>query len=56
MPQGVLWEVGGQENVFPKYNQISCVSDLHERHMQQHNFLDPPSPGAFGRGQRVKYH
>ena len=28
------------------------MSYLHEWHMQQHNFLGPPSPGALGRGQR----
>ena len=28
------------------------MSYLHEWHMQQHNFLGPPPPGALGRGQR----
>ena len=37
---------------FSVFNQSWCLSYLHERHMQQHSFLGPPSPGALGRGQR----
>ena len=34
--------VGGPKNFFsPKFNQIRCVSYLHESHMQRHNFLGP---------------
>ena len=41
---------------FQKFNQILCVSYLHEWHMQQHHFFDSPPPGALERGQKVKYH
>ena len=33
--------VGGQKIFSPKFNQIWCVSYLHELHMQQHNFWIP---------------
>ena len=36
-------------------NQIWCVSFLHEWGVQRQIFL-APSPGALGRGQKVKYH
>ena len=57
MPQGwdlgVPWGGWGVKNLFfPKFNQIWCVSYLHEWHMQQHNFL---GPRLLGRGQTVKY-
>ena len=49
MPQGldlgVLWGVGGPKTFFPKFNQIWCVSYLHEWHMQRHNFLGSTSCG-----------
>ena len=32
---------GGQNLFYPKFNQISCVSYLHEWHMQQHRFWVP---------------
>ena len=38
-----------------KFNQIWCVSYSHEWGVQLHFFL-APSPGAFGRCQKVKYH
>ena len=41
---------------FQKFNQIWCVSCLHQWHMQQHNFFCSPPPGALGSGQKVKYH
>ena len=41
---------------FLKFNQIWCVSYLHEWHMQRHNFFWSPPPGALWRGQKVKYH
>ena len=31
----------GVKNFFPKFNQIWCVSYLHEWHMQRHNCLGP---------------
>ena len=51
----VPWGVGGQNFFFLKFNQIWCVSYLHEWHMQLHHFLGPHPPGALGRGQKVKY-
>ena len=47
---------GGPKTFFPKFNQIWCVSHLHEWHMQRHNFFGSLSPEALGRGQNVKYH
>ena len=45
---GVPW--GGQICFSPKFNQIWCVSYLHEWHMQRHHFLGPcplgPREGA----------
>ena len=41
--------VGGvKKNVFPKFNQIWCVSELHEWHMQRHHFLGPCPLGPRG--------
>ena len=37
-PGGTVGGWGGSKTVFPKYNQIWCVSYLHEWHMQRHNF------------------
>ena len=37
-----------------KFNQIWCVSYLHEWGVQPQFFFAPPS-GALGRGQKVKY-
>ena len=57
MPQGsdlgVPWGLSGQKNFFPKFNQIWCVSNLHQWHMQQHNFLVPTpwGPGEGPKGQ-----
>ena len=42
---GVPWGVGGPKTCFPKFNQIWCVSYLHEWHIQRHNFLVPTSWG-----------
>ena len=47
---------GDQKKFIPKFNQILCVSYLHEWHVQRHHFLCPYPPGALGRGQKVKYH
>ena len=60
MPQrwdlGVPWGGGlwGQKIVFffPKFNQIWCVSYLHERHMQRHHFLGPRPLGPLGGAKR----
>ena len=53
---GLGGTVGGwvvQKNFFPKFNQIWCVSNLHQWHMQQHNFLVPTpwGPGEWPEGQ-----
>ena len=46
MPQGsdlgVPWGVERSKKFFfPKFNHIWCVSNLHQWHMQQHNFFGP---------------
>ena len=55
MPQvwdlGVPWGLGDQ-TFFPKFNQIWCVSYLHELHMQHHNFLGPRLLGPWGGAKR----
>ena len=55
MPQGwvlgVPWGVGGSI-FFPKFNQIWCMSYLHEWHMHRHHFLGPGPLGPWGRVQR----
>ena len=59
MPQGsdlgVPWGVEWSNCFFPKFNQIWCVSNLHQWHMQQHNFW-APTPWSPGEGPKVKYH
>ena len=56
MPQGwdlgVPWGVGGPKTFFPKFNQIWCVSYLHEWHMQRHKFLGPSLLGPLGGAKR----
>ena len=52
---GVHWGFGVKKS-FLKFNQSWCVSYLHEWHMQRHNILCSRPVGAFGRGQKVKYH
>ena len=37
---------------FPKFNQIWCVSYLHEWHMQRHHFLGPCPLGPWGGAKR----
>ena len=37
---------------FPKFNQIWCVSNLHQWHMQRHNFLGPNPLGPWGGAKR----
>ena len=50
MPQG--WDLGVplgvKKNFFPKFNQIWCVSYLHECHMQLHHFWGPHPLGPWG--------
>ena len=47
---GVPW---GVKKIFsPKFNQIWCVSYLHECHMQQHHFLGPRPLGPWGGPKR----
>ena len=57
MPQG--WDLGvpwgvewSKKSFFPKFNQIWCVSNLHQWHMQQHNFLGPRLLGPWGGAKR----
>ena len=56
MPQGwdlgVPWGVGGPKTFFPKFNQIWCVSYLHEWHMQRHKCLVPRLLGPLGGAKR----
>ena len=46
------WGGGGQKVFFPKFNQIWCVSYLHECHMQQHHFLGHRPLGPSGGAKR----
>ena len=56
-PRGRTWGyrggLSGPKKIFPKFNQIWYVSNLHQWHMQRHNFF---GPFPLGRGQKVKYH
>ena len=49
VPWGVEWS---KKNFFPKFNQICCVSNLHQWHMQQHNFFGPHPLGPWGGAKR----
>ena len=49
---GVQWGVGGQKNIFPKFNQIWCVSYSHEWHMHHHIF-GVPAPWGHGEGSKI---
>ena len=55
MPQGsvlgVPWGVGGS-NFFFKFNQIWCVSYLHEWHLHRNHFLGPRPLGPWGGAKR----
>ena len=44
--------VGGSKTGFPKFNQIWCVSYLHEWHMQRHNCLGPRLLGIWRGAKR----
>ena len=57
MPQGsdlgVSWGVEwSKKSFFLKFNQIWCVSNLHQWHMQQHNFFCPHPLGPWGGAKR----
>ena len=49
--------VGGGGHFFPRFNQIWCVSYLHELHMQwhMHNIFGSQAPGALWRGQKFNF-
>ena len=49
VPWGVEWS---KKKKFPKFNQIWCVSDLHQWQMQQHNFFGPHPLGPWGGAKR----
>ena len=50
---GYRGRLSGQKNIFfPKFNQIWCVSNLHQWHMQRHNILDPHPLGPWGGAKR----
>ena len=53
---GLGGTVGGVESskkfFFQKFNQIWCVSNLHQWHMQQHNFFGPHPLGPVGGAKR----
>ena len=42
----------GVKIFFPKFNQIWCVSNLHQWHMQRHNFRGPHPLGPWGGAKR----
>ena len=57
MPRGGTWGYHGGLGVkffFSKFNQIWCVSYLHELHMHRHNFW-VPSPWGLGEGSKIKF-
>ena len=50
---GVPWGVGwSKKKFFPKFNQIWCVSYLHQWHMQWHNCFGPYLLGPWGGAKR----
>ena len=49
---GTVGGCGVKKNFFPKFNQIWCVSYLHEWHMQRHHFLGPRPLGPWGGAKR----
>ena len=56
MPQGsdlgVPWGVEWSKNFFSEFNQIWCVSNLHQWHMHWHNFFGPHPLGPWGGAKR----
>ena len=49
---GTMGVGGGPKTFFPKFNQIWCVSYLHEWHMQRHEFLGPRLLGPWEGAKR----
>ena len=49
---GTVGGCGVKKIFFPKFNQIWCVSYLHEWHMQRHHFLSPRPLGPWGGAKR----
>ena len=49
---GTVGGWGVQKLFFPKFNQIWCVSNLHQWHMQQHIFFGPHPLGPWGGAKR----
>ena len=49
---GTVWGWGAQNFFCHKFNQIWCVSYLHEWHMQWHHFLGPHPLGPWGGAKR----
>ena len=49
---GTVGGCGVKKIFFPKFNQIWCVSYLHEWHMQRHHFLGPRPLGPWGKAKR----
>ena len=49
---GLRGTVGGWGVFFPKFNQIWCVSYLHECHVQRHHFWGPRPLGPWGGAKR----
>ena len=49
---GTVGGCGVKKIFFPKFNQIWCVSYLHEWHMQRHHFLGPRPLGPWGGAKR----
>ena len=46
---------GGSNNIiFPKLKP-NLVCELHDWHVQQHNFILSPTPGVLGRGQKLNF-
>ena len=46
--RGIVGGWGGQKTFSPKFNQIWCVSYLHEWNMQRHKFLGHRRGAAWG--------
>ena len=52
VPWGVEWS---KKKNFPKFNQIWCVSYLHQWHMQGRNFFGPHPLGPWGGAERSNF-
>ena len=49
---GTVGGWGGQKNFFPKFNQIWCMSFLHEWHTHRRHFFGPRALGPWGGAKR----